>query len=583
MRALVPVAALACALAALPALALAQKVSGRILEANGRVAVSGAVVTLVQGATRVSPVLSGVDGGFLVQAPVAGAWRVRADAVGFIPQFSEPLTLGAGDSATVELRFSPRAQSLEAVRVVTDSRCRTNPEGGDRTAQLWQEIRTALEASAATERERRTPLELTISDHRLDVLRRRLGSHRLTTRNWMGAGFLSAPPDELAAKGYVQPVGDSVAYFAPDATVLTSPSFLATHCFSVVERKPMFGSRELGLAFNPVPQHAVADVDGTLWLDPASSALKRLEITFRVPGRTSSLPDASGEVEYARLPNGRWFVSHWVLRMPVVREVGPRVGGAVSVALSGWREREGDARALSARDARRNARSAYVTGRVMDSTTMRALAGAEVRLEGVGVVTTGADGWFDFVVKEPLAVPSPATLTLSAARVAALGLEAPSRELALVPGDTIRLDLAIPPVVALGRVLCPPSADSVALSADASLAGPAGPGVVIGTLRSGELPNNGASVLITALWWLDNSGNPATGRTDQTVRRGVLANSNGRFALCGLPVDVPVELRAESGSVRGPAVELTLTEGWLSEEVLTLAPAPSPAPPPSRP
>ncbi len=583
MRVLVPTVAIACALTTLPALAPAQKVSGRVLEANGRVAVSGAVVTLVQGATRVSPVLSGADGSFLVQAPMAGIWRVRADAVGFIPRFSEPLTLVTGDSATVELRFPPRAQSLDAVRIVTDARCRTNPEGGDRTAQLWQEIRTALEASTATERERRTPLELTISDHRLDVLRRRLGSNRLTTRNWMGAGFLSAPPDELAAKGYVQQVGDSVAYFAPDATVLTSPSFLATHCFSVVERKPMFGSRELGLAFSPVPQHTVADVDGTLWLDPGSSALKRLEITYRVPGRTSSLPDASGEVEYARLPNGRWFVSHWVLRMPVVREVGPRVGGAVSVAMSGWREREGEARALSERDARRNARSAYVTGRATDSTTMRALSGAEVRLEGVGVVTTGADGWFEFLVREPLTVPSPATLTISAARVTALGLERPSRELTLVPGDTIRVDLAIPPVVALRSVLCPPSADSAAQLGAAWLAEPAGSGVVIGTLKLDDAPKNSHSIVIMASWWLDSGGKPAASRTERTAHRGVLASASGRYALCGLPVDVPVELRAESGTVRGPAVELKLTEGWLSEEVLTLAPAPLPAPSPSRP
>ena len=507
------------------------------------------MITLVQDSTRATPVLSGVEGRFAVRAPTPGRWQVRADAIGRPAQLSRVLTLGATDMARVELRFPPYAPTLEAVRVVAERACRVRPDEGERMAEVWQSIRTALEANSATERERRTPLELEVTDYRLDLFKQRTGASRVTLRSWTGAGFLSAPPDELVAKGYVRQVGDSVAYFAPDASVITSPSFLATHCFRVEERAPMFGARELGLGFMPLKEGRVGDVRGTLWLDPQSAALKRLDIEYVVPGRTSSLPNADARIEYARLPNGRWFVSRWLLNMPVVREVGPAVGGVSSVAFSGWRAREGLARALSLSDAVRLVPPAVVTGRAIDSTTGEALVGAHLVLEGVGRLESDSAGRFTFVARDPLNVPVPATLTLTAARVEALGLEAPTRELTLVAGDTLHLEVGTPTLARIRAERCG-TPDVM----------PEGLGLLVVSLVQSDSMQYGYNVALMARWKAENNLTTEMGN-EHVSRDGnrVFGRSGSRATLCDVPRHAPVTLRAEWGV--GHHAELELSAG----------------------
>ena len=540
--------AIACG-ACMPVSARAQRVTGRVLEADGRTGLSGVVITLVQDSTRATPVLSGVEGRFAVRAPTPGRWQVRADAIGRPAQLSRVLTLGATDTARVELRFPPYAPTLEAVRVVAERACRVRPDESERMAEVWQSIRTALEASSATERERRTPLELEVTDYRLDLFKQRTGASRVTLKSWTGAGFLSAPPDELVAKGYVRQVGDSVAYFAPDASVITSPSFLTTHCFRVEERAPMFGARELGLGFMPLKEGQVGDVRGTLWLDPQSAALKRLELEYVVPGRTSSLPNADARIEYARLPNGRWFVSRWLLNMPVVREVGPAVGGVSSVAFSGWRAREGLARALSLSDAVRLAPPAVVMGRAIDSTTGEALVGAHLVLEGVGRLESDSAGRFTFVARDPLNVPVPAALTLTAARIEALGLEAPTRELTLVAGDTLRLEVGTPTLARIRAERCG-TPDVM----------PEGLGLLVVSLVQSDSMQYGYNVALMARWKAEN--NLTTEMGNKHVSRDgnrVFGRSGGRATVCDVPRDAPVTLRAEWGV--GHHAELELSAG----------------------
>lgn len=555
VRQIVPVFALAACGAALPCEMQAQRVFGRVTEADGRTGITGVVVTLVQDTVRLAPVLSGADGRFFMRAPAAGRWQVRADAIGRPSQYSPPLTLAASDTARVELRFPPFVPTLEMVRVAGERGCRMRPDEGERMAEVWQAIRTALEASAATERERRTPLELEVTDYRMDLFKQRTSAAKLTLRSWSGAGFFSAPPDELVARGYVRQIGDSVAYFAPDANVITSPSFLATHCFRVEEQAPLLGARQVGLSFQPLQDRVVGDVRGTLWLDAQSAALRRLELEYVVPGRTSSLPNADATMEYARLPNGRWFVSRWLLNMPVVREVGPRVGGVSSVAFSGWRAREGLARALSLRDAQRLAPPAVVFGQAMDSTTGRALVGAEVLLEGVGRTTTDSAGHYRFEVRDPLTLPAPATLTLLSGRARELGVEAPVRELSLVAGDTAQVELAIPSVAQLRKRWC-----------GEGEGGEPALGVLSGRVTGYEMTRSAQYVAFVILKWLDTSG---MNHSNSTPVQWDLYGA-GRFVLCGVPVGVPIRVHAESRSARSGEQLVTIDMSGLGLVPLVL-------------
>ncbi|MFQ5691006.1 MAG: hypothetical protein ACE5HQ_12130 [Gemmatimonadota bacterium] len=131
-------------------------------------------------------------------------------------------------------------------------------------------------------------------------------------------------------------------YYAPDAGVLLSDEFLATHCLSVTEN----GGRWIGLRFDPVPDREVADVAGVLWLDRSTRELKRLEYTYTrlrqflrrnvLPPLVADIYDRAwpdrrvslyriplsgqdccgGSLEFERLWNGAWITRRWEIRTP---------------------------------------------------------------------------------------------------------------------------------------------------------------------------------------------------------------------------------------------------------------------------
>ena len=546
-----------------------QLVRGRVTEADTRTVVAGVVVSLMRGATRASPVLTGDDGSFVLRVPAAGDWRVRADAVGYAPVLSAPLTVQLGDTIHMDIALGVRAQSLAAVVVVGETACAQNPQEGERTARVWQAIRTALDASTATERERRTPLELIISDHLLDLAGRRRATKRVTTRSWSGAGFVSLSAERLAAEGFVHSVGDSVEYAAPDAAVLTSSAFLDGHCFTVVERKPLFGRRQVGLGFVPRPDHPKADVEGTFWLDAESQLLREIEIGYRLPGRETRLPMAGAKVEYERLPNGRWYVAHWSLQMPVIREFIDPSAALPRQQLVGGREREGEARVLSIERALAASLPAQLLGRAFDSTTGRWLARTPIRLVGAGDGVTDEAGRFHFRILEPGRVPSPTRLELAGERVAALGIETPFRTVTLAPGDSLTLDLAVPPVARVHAERCAAVRDSSA--ADAAL-----PGVLLGKVLTEESMSRVAGAVVVAEWGVDVAGRPSDLTDGARRQRTRASDADGQFALCGLPLDVTVTVTATVGGRRGAPIEVRLAAGWLGEEVLTAPVTPPP-------
>ena len=127
--------------------------------------------------------------------------------------------------------------------------------------------------------------------------------------------FVGRPAEELLAEGFVRAGRDTTAYYVPDAEVLLSDAFLNAYCFRAEEGAP----GEIGLAFWPLrrnrPWHAV---EGVLWLDRGTAALKRLEFGYtNVPTAGEAAP-TGGTLEFERLTNGAWVVGRWRLLMPRV-------------------------------------------------------------------------------------------------------------------------------------------------------------------------------------------------------------------------------------------------------------------------
>ncbi|HEV2736411.1 MAG TPA: carboxypeptidase regulatory-like domain-containing protein, partial [Longimicrobiaceae bacterium] len=453
---------LVCLLAPLPL--AAQAVRGQVVSESGGAGVPRALVLLqdTSGKTRAGA-LTGADGRFSLAAPAPGTYVLRAERVGHASALSPALTLRAGE--TVEQRLVAPAQVVELAGISVRGggrRCQVRPGEGQAAATLWTEARKALGSAAWARDARQSTYEVVRFDRELDPGSLRvLSDERRVSTAVTTHPFASIPADSLSRHGFVQTGPAGTFYYAPDAHVLLSDTFLDGHCFHVAE-----GGAEglVGLAFEPVRGREVPDVRGVSWLDRASAELRWLEYDYvRLPG---GLPEGKlgGRVEFERLPSGAWLVNRWAIRMPRVaqetvrvQEVTGSTTGAARVRerVVGIQETGGEVRVAASRDRAPAAARLAVAGSVYDSLRAAPLAGAEVFLSGtVHRATAGADGRFRLED-----VPAGEyTVSFSHPSLAALGVAPPVRTFALRAGEAPALELAVPSAATLAAAVCPAGA-----------------------------------------------------------------------------------------------------------------------------
>lgn len=401
-RFLLPAVA-ACLLQALALPAEAQVVTGRVVDAASGDPLDGAMVTLLAASGR-APVNTLTDalGRFVLRAPQAGAYVLRADRIGFSSAFSDTLRLAAGDSVThrMEARFEPVA--LEGIAVEGEKRCRVRPAEGAATARVWDEARKALEAADWTRERQGYRYRMLSLERRLEPDGRRVRSERRRRASGFARNpVTSRPARELIEEGFARQREDGDwMYYAPDARVLLSDAFLDTHCMALRE-----GGEEraelLGLRFEPVSGRRTPDIAGTLWLDPATSELQRLDYRYvnveRLLDGVSLNDRVGGDVVFRSLPNGAWIVQEWRIRMPLIARQGRPGQYGRTATLAGIHEIGGLVRQVREEGGETvlSAEMGTVTGTVVDSTGAEPLAGATVRLLGTGrIARTDAAGRF---------------------------------------------------------------------------------------------------------------------------------------------------------------------------------------------
>ena len=386
--------ALVLACSAIPGTLASQAVSGTLVTADRGVPLAGATVTLLDEQGRpVAAAPSRANGGFTLTAPAAGRYRVRAERVGHASATSAPIALAAGETFTLRLEAGGRGVQLEGISATAGDRgCVVNPRAGARTATVWDEARKALSATRISESNVSTVYTIRRFRRELDASTAMTRSAQEdTTRGRSVVPFRSLPPEELARDGYVRREGRDNVFFAPDAQVLLSDEFLDGHCFRVVQGSGQAAGM-IGLAFEPVRGRRLPDVQGTLWLDPASAELRFMEFAYT---RLESTSDDTwgGTVEFDQTDAGTWIVNRWQLRLPVMgRMTNPR-GRSVAdarVGVVGISEVGAEILGAGAPPA-----AGVVAGTVFDSTRAAPLAGAVVRLAGTGhTATTDAFGAF---------------------------------------------------------------------------------------------------------------------------------------------------------------------------------------------
>lgn len=333
-----PAVALVLALATClaPSLTSGQTVRGTVLRQVDRIPVRGAVVLLLGANESVAArTLSTAQGLYTLRAPSPGTYRIQTLRIGFRPATTDPFSLRADTSMTLELSQVP--VNLPAVTAQELANCSENPRRGLATAVLWEEAKTAILAADITINELNYEFDVMLHSRKYDTRTppELLETLFLRERHQGTRPWSSFPPDTIERRGYVSPTDSGLRYVAPDLEVLLSPYFTRTHCFRVREaRRTPPGM--MALEFAPVSTVRRSEIKGVLLFEDSTRLLRRVQFQYVNLPATVDDTIAGGEIEFAQLPNGAWILPRWLIRAPVpvkgqLADTVRRAGSAVNV------------------------------------------------------------------------------------------------------------------------------------------------------------------------------------------------------------------------------------------------------------
>lgn len=298
--------------------AQAQLVRGELIDSVLGGPVAAAIVTLVDasGAEHARS-LTDALGQFRIRAPSAGEFRLRVRIVGFDAWESEPLPLAVGQTVVRRIPLMLVRVKLPAFTVEAQRTCVVRPEEGAAAAALWEEVKTALAATELTMASRQYRFRNLRAERELDRWGMVVRDTTFPSLGYSTWPFAALDPVLLSELGFVQGTVGGPTFYGPDAQVLVSDAFLDDHCFRVLVGSDRAG--RIGLAFEPVARRDVPEVGGVLWLDSATVTLRTLEWEYRNVSRWAREGKPGGEVHFAQLPTGAWFIRRWMLRAPIAQ------------------------------------------------------------------------------------------------------------------------------------------------------------------------------------------------------------------------------------------------------------------------
>jgi hypothetical protein len=325
-----------------------------MLELPGEAPLAGALVALVDSAgNEVVRGATSPSGGFVLTTGRAGAYHVLIRRIGQYPWRSPAFTLAAGATYPVTFRVDAQPYELPTLTVeARRSRCGARPGESGILGALLEAADVALQLARATADERRLAFSTATYLKELGPDLRVLDSASTGVTRLARWPIESADPDSLHVWGFVHQPPPAVrtttaaeergpVYYGPDARVLFSDWFLASHCFRVEEE----GSR-LEVRFAPQRRGDRAAIEGRLLLDRASMELRRLEFEYVGLPRWVPKGQAGGFIELRRLREGAWVPRAWELRAPQAM----RQAGSSRLKLRGWLATGGRVTAVRAAD-----------------------------------------------------------------------------------------------------------------------------------------------------------------------------------------------------------------------------------------
>ena len=530
-------------------LASAQDLHVRLLNEETREPLAGVLVAAIDADAAVGPaVLATGDGIATVRVNGSGPHRLLIRRIGFAPVTTEPVAAPAAGE-TLDILVPVHRITLGAVRVVAAASCTAqtaSPSAGAEDA--WTQVRTALEASTLTRNQRL----VTTAAYRIQRQLRVDGTVDYADTTLLGKTgerpFVAPPPASLERDGYFRHRADgSEEFYAPDEAVLLSPGFTVRHCVSdVPEVRHDSAGTLLALAFVPRDRDTRAEIKGLIWIDSATSELRRIDFEYvRVP-LPAPADSLGGSVQFRHLSSGAWIVSGWMLKIPRWRQVNSHG----YLVLDGYGEVGGLASVV--RDLATPGRNVprVIAGTVFDSVAHRPLSGAHVHLADLNrdavADSTGAFR-FDSV--------SAGVHTVWADHPAldSLGLFSLSAQVDATPQVINTAALAVPSFGTLWQRLCGSSmSDSTA-------------GFVFGAVHADSTGTARSGAVVSIDW------HPDTGRSTSGAAVTAAADSTGNYVVCGVPGARALTISARDGAIATLPVPFRLGRTRIAHRDLTLS------------
>jgi hypothetical protein len=515
--------------------------------------IPGTILVLIDSANGTAArTLADEHGNFVLYAPALGRYRVRALRIGFRSVTSEAFGL-VGDT-TITLQMVDLPYDLPTVTTRERTQCSVRPDSGLALATLWEDVKTALLATAITREG---------AGYRFDLVDH-TRTYNYTTRELLGVGlsetavydtrsWASVSPERLRRDGYVLESRDSTAFIAPDIETLLSEYFVSSHCFRIGTHLGNADSL-IAVEFGPAARQRHVEVHGTLWVDRRTHELKSLDFNYvnlDLPVRGADSV-AGGHVGFARLPAGAWVMTDWAIRVPVAHvasEQGPppaqrRVGGPIVLIHRHPVIDELRVSGGTLRDVFRD--GILVWSRRTRSVQVRITSGdsrGDVPAEQAAVFLVGS--------QRPFALTDTSgTVTIEGLLPGAYLIEVATRELDILGWARARVridvdsaarstaDVRVESSLEAARAVC--LDDAKMLNGET--------GVIVGSVTRGAEPVSGRLVIVS--WIGDAAGAHSPGSIiTRTVR--TLA-SDGRFIACGVPRNRPIEIRVAGEAATTP-------------------------------
>lgn len=548
--------------------------SGQVTDQALGEPVAGALVSLLdEGGELHRSVLTGPEGRYVFELPGPGSWSIRVARLGYGETDSEPVEVGAGESATLDLVITSAPLLLDAVEVAAEATgvCRRlDPDEGSLLARLWQEARQALRVVAWAEEEGEYEFELSRWNRTTDLVSDRVVEEEHGDRTTSLRPFETAPIEELLSEGWVQATEDAETfdYFGLDAHLLLSDGFERAHCFEI--RQDRSNPDRVGLAFAPTTERDVAGVRGVLWMDRETAALELLDFHYTrhphvPPIPPELLPLFNGVVEYRELPDGGWIVDRWSLRLPqyqILVGSGHRTVGGLERGFTGEFREAIEAQPRWWRDIAREARlgsveeggvlvgirtsdgtfippreQAALVGVVTDSTRTTRLADAEVYLVGTDH-RARTDGRGEFQLETPL--DGRYRVAFDHPRLDTLGIQAlPEVEVELTRGSSTSVSLGVPTERTLMALWCGRE-----------------PGAEPDGLLWGRVMEPGFDTPLSGVTVELRPRGDAAGLVMETV-----TDADGVYRFCAVPPEVAFEAAPSLFGIAGDARPIRIAEG----------------------